>query len=817
MATLDRYVREDIAHGYCFRVTDPQLREHFVNVVNNLYGVTDRGPRGRTVGHTADNRARIAEPRFPGAVPCSIMREDLDLLRKEHYVAFEKTDGTRYLMLCTSLPAPRRGDPPTNFCVLVNRRWEARIVRVQFAQDVYDRNTLFDGELVQNTETGRWVFLIFDLVSSGHVSTSRDNYVKRMKSAHQIVHNSLRQEPSVDAFDISVKRYEKMEQMDRLYNAEKNYRGFPTDGYVFMPVRRFVAPFRNRQILKWKDSSNSTVDFQLRFSAENGLEYWMKDTHSAPKYFGPVAIDFTLAESHTELIQKYAERVRSAGDQPIVECAFDQSRHLWYMVCERNDKQSPNAEYTVQRTLDNVRENITKDELFHIIANERVVYQPDSRSTVHHQQRHSSPGLAPNIGDPFAVDTPYQQQQQQEQYCSFYQGTDHRTEDLRRRQPYEQQPVHRHFEQPPQHPHMRSDGRLGPRYESQYPQQQNYQEQHFRVPHEPHTVQQGRTDARNPQSFVHKDRQAIIGALSSSLIHNVSQSSPKRHPFIAEHDSLKPYYDNTPFQTPKPIADPPTVHSHHFSHSIPQQNHRQQQQQRRLGVKESPPFFESSPYVSCGHGPLGPDDSASSEIFAQYAYDEDDELDQGIANSRKKRKLSNIEDGNQPKEHTNGRFNSSSNNNDQYNSRPPMLNYDRFTVIDTVSGADMRPAPFHPSLFEDDNDNDDDGDNDEQNAKFTKMHDEDDALFDDDPPPAHFLPPKESYEDASILTSSASPLGRQSEIGVVPILVDDIVQKDQGVAQNIGATSIQEMLAQLSNTLQSAPDSVLAHALKNVK
>ena len=389
-ADLTQWFKEEFGHSICFRVTDPQLRDAFSSTVNNLFGVNNLSGgsnqrfNDRNSGHNAPrgNRATTGEPRFPGPVPCSIMRADLDLLRNKHYVVFEKTDGTRYLLLCTRLSN-------VDFCVLIDRHWTARIVNFKFDPAVYERNTLFDGELVQKN-TGSWHFLIFDLTSSGQVSTRQNNYVLRMKAAEQILRNEYHPNNQTP-FALQVKRYEKMEDFERLRNADQEYNGFATDGYLFMPVNNYVTPFRNRETLKWK--SKHTIDFELRYKTGVGLEYWIKDERDVPKYFSTVPpVRNSVGHSaeqmqHDYVIGSCIERVRS-GERIIVECLFDNPTSAWLVVKERNDRQGANAEYTIERTLENVRENITKEELFNVVNNERV--SRSSRTTTtpsHHEPR----------------------------------------------------------------------------------------------------------------------------------------------------------------------------------------------------------------------------------------------------------------------------------------------------------------------------------------------------------------------------------------------------------------------------------------------
>lgn len=348
------------AGSECQRVLDPHVRDDFIAVVSDMFAV-----------ERSDSRRN----KFPGAVPCSMMRADLELLRTRHYVALEKTDGTRYLLLVTMMNR-------IPFCVLIDRNRTVRVVNLRFDTATHVRSTLFDTELVQHADSGAWVLLVFDLIASGHrlrpplsreqrerqrgIQHSSTSYTTRMTIASDIVRREWHPQRETDAFSISVKRYTQLDDFDRLRDAAQMHNGFPTDGYVFVPVPYDVSAFRNRHMLKWKPIEQHTIDLRLH-CRNNTFEFWMKDERDEPRLFMPVN---RAVPRNERFLTAHGVSVQ-LGALMIVECSFDPHANDWSIVRQRADKQEPNAQYTIERTLQNVRENITKDELFHVILHER--------------------------------------------------------------------------------------------------------------------------------------------------------------------------------------------------------------------------------------------------------------------------------------------------------------------------------------------------------------------------------------------------------------------------------------------------------------
>lgn len=243
------YVKEQFGGGTSFRVVNPQIRDQFLRVINRMYGVRNDLQR-----------------KFPGAQPCSVMRDNLERLSRDHYVVAEKTDGTRYLMLVT-----RNRDTQSDFVVMIDRSLTMWIVQLDFADVVHTSCTLFDGELVHNQVEQRWMYQIFDLIGSGREFRPRDTYVQRLKNARVIIDRYHRPNAEHDAFQMLVKRFYPTYEIDQLLPSVQMHQGCRTDGLIFTPVNMPVKPYRNRAMFKWKQQDDHTIDCLLRYNAKKAL------------------------------------------------------------------------------------------------------------------------------------------------------------------------------------------------------------------------------------------------------------------------------------------------------------------------------------------------------------------------------------------------------------------------------------------------------------------------------------------------------------------------------------------------------------------
>jgi hypothetical protein len=438
---MDDYFKESFGDDIAYRICNPAIRDQFLSIINRLYGVRDNNGATSSFKRRGDNAEEL---RFPGAQPCSIMRKDLERIAQDHYVVAQKTDGTRYLLLLVSV-----GDQ--QFCVMCDRKVTMWLVDLKFAPEVHANETLFDGELVRNELENRYLFEVFDLVSSGQNARSTNSYIVRMNNAKDIIERCHKHEPPHGQrypFQIKVKRYWPTHKIDQLTCSTRMHQGCRCDGLVFTPVKLFVKPYRNNYMFKWKDQH--TIDPLVRYNAQskasnNALKIAAtqvdeeenvldddynkppsrlkrqnkkstaaassrgsnSDSGSADNSFDIDSFELWLKNTDDQLV--FYQRVnpvlnRSFLEQhgmaivaadAIVECEYDAHSNDWRLNFIRKDRGTPNTEYTVAKTLENIAESISLDEIVQVALQNKPNH-PRNDGT-HSQNRANSSQQAPPI------------------------------------------------------------------------------------------------------------------------------------------------------------------------------------------------------------------------------------------------------------------------------------------------------------------------------------------------------------------------------------------------------------------------------------
>jgi hypothetical protein len=93
------------------------------------------------------------------------------------------------------------------------------------------------------------------------------------------------------------------------------------------------------------------------------FELFLIDTKNQLIFF-----DRCDAELNRDFLHRHAMQIVAAGHEIVVECCFagkssETQRPLWKIMLERKDRLRPNTEFTVQRTIENIEENITLVEI----------------------------------------------------------------------------------------------------------------------------------------------------------------------------------------------------------------------------------------------------------------------------------------------------------------------------------------------------------------------------------------------------------------------------------------------------------------------
>lgn len=246
---------------------------------------------------------------FPGPQPVSIERRNFAQLRAKPYLYCEKTDGTRYVLVCE-----------TDKAVLLDRALKRIPAGVRIPH-----NTMLDGELVK-TKEGKNIFLVFDAFKLRGVDVTQENLTQRLKLAQELVKSIIKVKTA--PFEIRVKNmYSSVAAMPPMETLQ-----WETDGVVMTPVNEPVRHGTHETMFKWKPMDRITIDFLYKDS-----ELWIQNRRQV------------------ELSEPWPFK---NGD--IVECGYSNG---WFPIKARTDKRHPNNARTFDRTLVNLREAIRFSEL----------------------------------------------------------------------------------------------------------------------------------------------------------------------------------------------------------------------------------------------------------------------------------------------------------------------------------------------------------------------------------------------------------------------------------------------------------------------
>lgn len=293
---------------------------------------------------------------FPAPQPVSLQRRDIFRFKKFGYLACVKSDGMRFVMVCTIINGK-------NKCFMVNRAFRYYEVEQCFDQSIY-KGTMFDGELVRTgPKRDEWTFIIHDCIVFCGEDVTQKTFTERyervstaIETFWDLVENKERSE--IDSFPIDVKKFYKFEDLDKLVDDMNNGSiNHNTDGLIFTPITLGVGMHTQYTLFKWKPRDRHTFDFKI---VDKG------DTLIAKVNEKGELTDFAGIEKNTEVGKMFFNKLKTLKEYEngsIVECNYNEVTECFEPVLVRTDKTHPNGIFTVDKTLLNIRENITMSEL----------------------------------------------------------------------------------------------------------------------------------------------------------------------------------------------------------------------------------------------------------------------------------------------------------------------------------------------------------------------------------------------------------------------------------------------------------------------
>lgn len=314
--------------------------------------------------------------KFPGTMALSLSRRHRHMIASHDYVALEKSDGMRYMLLTL----------PTSV-VLIDRRMNVFEVNPNPYIPVYgnmnqlQKNTLLDGELTHNIALNCWEYLIYDaVVIDDDVSVARMDFRERLQAVEKYVAAPRVFLPMMSGLlRLRVKDYyEKSELRDLFNHIKKNAEGEYVytnhrrrdglvcnlnDGVIFTPCKLPYTVSNCDSLLKWKPPELNSVDFQLQLERAVDPRTNLPSVRTFIAFKGEKGNvrqrEVFLSRTHKRM---FAESFNEHNNS-IVELSYDKSAGDWRYIRTREDKDTPNFSRTVIDTMESIAESWDREAL----------------------------------------------------------------------------------------------------------------------------------------------------------------------------------------------------------------------------------------------------------------------------------------------------------------------------------------------------------------------------------------------------------------------------------------------------------------------
>jgi len=270
---------------------------------------------------------------FPGPQPVSLELKTMNKLKDYPYKVSEKTDGVRHLMLITE-----------NGIYLINRSFDFFTVPFTVEKGL---TALLDGELIE-VDNGL-DFSIHDCVYKNNINCGKLDLNTRLNYARQVAELIT----CPDTMNVAVKEFYNTNQLSIISGSKNKH---ATDGLIFTPTKLGISFGTQFTLFKWKPKH--TFDFKVVYSGKRIFLYVTHDRLET-KF-----LCINQGDYFNQFIKSYKLLVED--DIPnisIVECIYDVDTNRYKPILVRKDKLHPNTKFTISKTLLNVHENITFDDL----------------------------------------------------------------------------------------------------------------------------------------------------------------------------------------------------------------------------------------------------------------------------------------------------------------------------------------------------------------------------------------------------------------------------------------------------------------------
>ena len=271
---------------------------------------------------------------FPAPQPVSLEKKDFETLRYKPYVICAKLDGERFLFFTTKIPQTffSKKSKMLKMCFLINRKFEFFIINQDFNENIEE--TLLDGELIDNQ------FVVHDSIIVNGVLLKNKKWEERWRTCDNFITNIYKRGKE---FRICLKKFYLLKDIKELFYEIKK-ENIKSDGIVFYPMNEPIKYKTQDDLFKWKPKEKHTIDFKIKI-VDNFIELYVYN-RKQDQLFSKIPLNRVTYP---------------LNDNMILECTIN--NNTFYPFKIRNDKKNSNNYYTAMKTLLNVKENITENQL----------------------------------------------------------------------------------------------------------------------------------------------------------------------------------------------------------------------------------------------------------------------------------------------------------------------------------------------------------------------------------------------------------------------------------------------------------------------
>ncbi len=352
----------------------------------------------------------------PCALPISLERRHLEFLKKEssNYTVAEKSDGIRYILVLGKYR--KNGE---HYSVMLDRNLTAYEIALAARDEVFEGGTVMDGELIweyySSVHPPAQLYLIFDALWYCGVDCQTKTYIDRLNMIHSIFYIQQNEKFVPETWFPQASEYAQEKKIVSLGNAHnlmfsakscqsisnidilvRNLNKFhhASDGLLFTPINERVRRGRHQTMFKWKQRHTIDVVLDLHKTTDSLWNIEILLINSKFLVSAENLVSFKNEKVRFRIVRgnfmrsmlEHLEKKKVTFHEVLVEalctppCLSVEEGNLdlpnmntWNLepLALRRDKNVPNSLQTIEKTLINVTESITMEELVEVLSSKK--------------------------------------------------------------------------------------------------------------------------------------------------------------------------------------------------------------------------------------------------------------------------------------------------------------------------------------------------------------------------------------------------------------------------------------------------------------